>query len=74
MYRRFVEDFSAHSLGEPEGEPWTRETVLEEALRKFGVQSQYEHMMAKRFLREREAAIWDRIKASPPLRASQRDL
>jgi hypothetical protein len=71
MYQRFVDEFLP-SRTEPgvQSPPWTREQVLEEALEMFDKRSEYQAMLEVHSLRERDIAIWERIKETLPVQGN----
>ncbi|KAF2746139.1 hypothetical protein M011DRAFT_405197 [Sporormia fimetaria CBS 119925] len=79
MYRGFIEEF-VPSLEEPStpGRIWTREQVLQEALSTFDKQNEYQSMVRWHEIRERDIAIWARVReilpASNSLNATLRSL
>ncbi|CAI6298279.1 unnamed protein product [Periconia digitata] len=68
MFRRFVLEYvPAHpEIGQSEGEEWTRERVLGEALNMFSKHGEYERMMGDHRVKEAEEAFWKRVKEVVP--------
>lgn len=68
MYRRFVEEFM---LGLPNkrmtSRVWTRAEMLEEALRIFDKQTEYDMMIAEHHQKEAEEHLWKEVKGVLPV-------
>lgn len=66
MYRRFVDEYMP---GRPEtiGKTWTREEVLDAALKKFDVQEEYDEKITVHKNEQAEANLWKEIKDLIPL-------
>lgn len=68
MYNRFVEEYM---LSDPEtgkqDRLWTREEVLEEALHMYAKHDEYQAMIKEHTLREKDNAIWQRVRDILPL-------
>lgn len=63
MYRRFVEEFiPSHPQVGIHDKTWTRGEVLDSALVTFDKRSQYDGMVAKHIVGEKEDAFWGRIR------------
>ncbi|KAF2276549.1 uncharacterized protein EI97DRAFT_43856 [Westerdykella ornata] len=72
MYSRFVENFMPRRIeAGSENEPWTPEQVRKEALDTFGKHREYEEMLAEHRTRERDIAIWERVKEALPVQGKQ---
>lgn len=65
MYRRFVEDYMP-TVTTSNSKIWTRQAVLQEALKTFNMQAQYDTKIAKHRSQEAETQLWDEIKARIP--------
>jgi hypothetical protein len=67
MYRHFVEGYMPNlslATAEGEGNTWTRQQVLGEAIRAFGRQVEYNAMMETHRAKEVEEELWKEVKAT----------
>ncbi|KAH7135467.1 hypothetical protein B0J11DRAFT_547388 [Dendryphion nanum] len=68
MYSRFVEEYVPSHPEAGTGEKlWTREEVRDTALETFGKRAKYDELMAEHEIRERDNAIWQRVKEVLPV-------
>lgn len=68
MYNKFVEGYMAsHPDVGNQSKPWTRQEVLDKALKTFDKSAEYEKLMLEHNLLERDNAIWGRVKDLLPL-------
>lgn len=65
MYRRFVEDYMPGTT-RLQGNFWTRQGVLDAAVKTFDLQPEYDTMMAAHYAKETEEQLWKDIKATIP--------
>ncbi|KAL6706321.1 hypothetical protein ACN47E_005611 [Coniothyrium glycines] len=71
MYRRFVEEYMpTHGDMDTSKVIWSREEALQEALRVFGKQAEYDAMMAEHVQKEAEEALWKEIRDVLPVQGN----
>lgn len=71
MYARFIERFMPAYPDNGTTPVWTRQSVLEEALKYFEKKYEYQTMIAQHQLLEKDKALWKRIKESLPLEGNK---
>ncbi|KAF9691175.1 hypothetical protein EKO04_010576 [Ascochyta lentis] len=65
MYRHFVDDYMANAH-RAKGSVWSREAVLWEAVKTFGVHAEYDTMMDTHWTKVAEEELWKEVKARIP--------
>lgn len=72
MFRRFLEEWVPANPDAGLNKPvWTREQVMEEALKTFGKREEYRAMVEEKIAKDKEDALWAKIKALLPLENEQ---
>lgn len=66
MYRKFVEEYMPSHADKGAGNAWTREQVLEEAIKVFGKRAEYDAIMEEHHVKTAEEELWKEIKAVVP--------
>jgi hypothetical protein len=67
MYRRFVEDYMPAHAEKNASTIWTRQEVLEEAIKYFSKQTEYDEKIAEHMSRQNELALWGQIRTVLPI-------
>lgn len=71
MYRRFIQEWMpSHAEAGVKEKEWTRQEVLEEALREFGKQGAYDKIKHDIQVQEEEEALWKKISGVVPREGS----
>ena len=65
MYRRFVEEYMPKTHRDA-GNLWTRQKVLDEAIKMFNVQAEYDVLMDGHYAKGAEEELWRKIKTMIP--------
>lgn len=67
MYARFVDEYMPANTDKNDSYIWTRQEVLEEALKTFDKRAEYDEMIADNHSRKGELALWSEIRTVLPI-------
>ncbi|KAF2827061.1 hypothetical protein CC86DRAFT_370128 [Ophiobolus disseminans] len=66
MYNRFVTEYMPAHSERGATNDWTRQQVLEEALKTFNIQEEYDAMIEKHHFNVKEKELWEEVSAALP--------
>jgi hypothetical protein len=72
MYKRFVLDYMPAHSDRGATNDWTRQQVLDEALKTFDKQAEYDIIIAAHQFKIDEEALWEEVKAALPVEGNPR--
>lgn len=72
MYKRFVTEYMPAHADRGASNEWTRRQVLEEALKTFDIQAEYDAKMEEYLFKKAELELWEDVKSALPLEGNPR--